>query len=71
MTIYSYLNLKIKLLAALASKEERSRLFDSEIAREGITFTLDDSYINLNNIDEYLAHVAPLINMTDNLTVQI
>ena len=71
MMVYYYLSMKCKIFAALASEEEKARLFNLKIALVCSTFTLNDSCLNLNNIDSFLEYEAHLINMSDMLTIQI
>ena len=75
MIIYSNLTIQEKLEVALASKEERTRLFDSAIAREGNEDSFTVSFFDAESfgresivcIDDYLAQCAPCIFLTDKI----
>ena len=69
MIVYSYLEIDEKLPLLLTSKEERARLFDSAIAREGGFRLFLQNIDEIQDVDLYLAKRAPLIALADDIEV--
>ena len=69
MIVYSYHEIDEKLPLLLTSKEERVRLFDSAIAREGGFRLFLQNIDEIQDVDLYLAKRAPLIALADDIEV--